>query len=255
MTGSADTPSLSVDGHVATIRLRRPGHANRLGPQDLAVLREHLDRVNADDAVRVLRFQSDGKYFCSGYDISSLASDSAPSSLYFGQTMDLIEAARPVTIAAVQGGAYGGGTDLCLACDFRIGTPQSDMFMPATRLGLHFYAGGMSRYVTRLGLDQAKRLFLTAEKIQADEMLRIGFLTELVPQEMLSARLDALSAQIAAMAPIPLFGVKAHLNRIARGELDLAAIEQAVLRSEQSRDLAEGARAWKEKRAPDFTGR
>ncbi|CAB3883653.1 enoyl-CoA hydratase/isomerase family protein [Achromobacter sp. ACM03] len=255
MTGSADTPSLAVDGHVATIRLRRPGHANRLGPQDLAVLREHLDRVNADDAVRVLRFQSDGKYFCSGYDISSLASDSAPSSLYFGQTMDLIEAARPVTIAAVQGGAYGGGTDLCLACDFRIGTPQSDMFMPATRLGLHFYAGGMSRYVTRLGLDQAKRLFLTAEKIQADEMLRIGFLTELVPQEMLSARLDALSAQIAAMAPIPLFGVKAHLNRIARGELDLAAIEQAVLRSEQSRDLAEGARAWKEKRAPDFTGR
>jgi enoyl-CoA hydratase/carnithine racemase len=255
MTGSADTPSLSVDGHVATIRLRRPGHANRLGPQDLAVLREHLDRVNADDAVRVLRFQSDGKYFCSGYDISSLASDSAPSSLYFGQTMDLIEAARPVTIAAVQGGAYGGGTDLCLACDFRIGTPQSDMFMPATRLGLHFYAGGMSRYVTRLGLDQAKRLFLTAEKIQADEMLRIGFLTELVPQEMLSARLDALSAQIAAMAPIPLFGEKAHLNRIARGELDLAAIEQAVLRSEQSRDLAEGARAWKEKRAPDFTGR
>ncbi|MBD9382058.1 enoyl-CoA hydratase/isomerase family protein [Achromobacter sp. ACM02] len=255
MTGSADTPSLSVDGHVATIRLRRPGHANRLGPQDLAVLREHLDRVNADDAVRVLRFQSDGKYFCSGYDISSLASDSAPSSLYFGQTMDLIEAARPVTIAAVQGGAYGGGTDLCLACDFRIGTPQSDMFMPATRLGLHFYAGGMSRYVTRLGLDQAKRLFLTAEKIQADEMLRIGFLTELVPQEMLSVRLDALSAQIAAMAPIPLFGVKAHLNRLARGELDLAAIEQAVLRSEQSRDLAEGARAWKEKRAPDFTGR
>ena len=254
MTAPSDTPGLSIDGHVATIRLRRPGHANRLGPQDLAVLREHLDRVNADDAVRVLRFQSEGKYFCSGYDISSLASDQAPSSLYFGQTMDLIEAARPVTIAAVQGGAYGGGTDLCLACDFRIGTPQADMFMPATRLGLHFYAGGMSRYVTRLGLDQAKRLFLTAEKLQADEMLRIGFLTELVPEETLAARLDVLSAQIAAMAPIPLFGVKAHLNRIARGELDLAGIEQAVLRSEQSRDLAEGATAWKEKRAPNFTG-
>ncbi|HEY9273820.1 enoyl-CoA hydratase/isomerase family protein [Achromobacter sp.] len=254
MTAPSDTPSLSIDGHVATIRLQRPGHANRLGPQDLAVLREHLDRVNTDDAVRVLRFRSEGKYFCSGYDISSLASDQAPSSLYFGQTMDLIEAARPVTIAAVQGGAYGGGTDLCLACDFRIGTPQADMFMPATRLGLHFYAGGMSRYVTRLGLDQAKRLFLTAEKLQADEMLRIGFLTELVPEETLAARLDALSAQIAAMAPIPLFGVKSHLNRIARGELDLAGIEQAVLGSERSRDLAEGATAWKEKRAPNFTG-
>jgi enoyl-CoA hydratase/carnithine racemase len=204
--------------------------------------------------VRVLRILSEGKYFCSGYDISSLASDSAPSSLYFGQTMDLVEAARPVTIAAVQGGAYGGGTDLCLACDFRIGTPQADMFMPATRLGLHFYAGGMSRYVTRLGLDQAKRLFLTAERLQADEMLRIGFLTELVPADRLQDRLDALSAQIAGMAPIPLFGVKAQLNRIARGEVDGAAIEAAVLRSEQSRDLAEGAQAWKEQRAPNFTG-
>lgn len=255
MTAASDTPSLSVDGSIATLRLRRPGHANRLGPQDLEVLREHLETVNANDAVRVLRILSEGKYFCSGYDISSLASDSAPSSLYFGQTMDLIEAARPVTIAAVQGGAYGGGTDLCLACDFRIGTPQAEMFMPATRLGLHFYAGGMSRYVTRLGLDQAKRLFLTAERIQADEMLRIGFLTELVPEDRLQDRLDALSAQIAAMAPIPLFGVKAQLNRIARGESDPAGIEQAVLRSERSQDLAEGARAWKEKRAPNFTGR
>jgi enoyl-CoA hydratase len=255
MTAASDTPSLSVDGSIATLRLRRPGHANRLGPQDLDVLREHLDAVNANDAVRVLRILSEGKYFCSGYDISSLASDSAPSSLYFGQTMDLIEAARPVTIAAVQGGAYGGGTDLCLACDFRIGTPRADMFMPATRLGLHFYAGGMSRYVTRLGLDQARRLFLTAERIQADEMLRIGFLTELVPEDRLQDRLDALSAQIAAMAPIPLFGVKAQLNRIARGESDPAGIEQAVLRSERSQDLAEGARAWKEKRAPNFTGR
>jgi enoyl-CoA hydratase len=255
MTGASDTPSLSVDGHIATLRLRRPGQANRLGPQDLDAIREHLDAVNANDAVRVLRIQSEGKYFCSGYDISSLASESAPSSLYFGQTMDLIEAARPVTIAAVQGGAYGGGTDLCLACDFRIGTPQADMFMPATRLGLHFYAGGMSRYVTRLGLAQAKRLFLTAERIQAEEMLRIGFLTELVAEDRLQDRVDALSAQIVAMAPIPLFGVKAHLNRIARGEVDHAAIERAVLQSEQSEDLAEGARAWKEKRAPNFTGR
>jgi enoyl-CoA hydratase/carnithine racemase len=211
--------------------------------------------VNADERVLVLRFVAQGKYFCSGYDISSLARDDAPSSLFFGATVDMVEAARPVTIAAVHGGVYGGGTDLCLACDFRIGTPRADMFMPATRLGLHFYAGGMSRYVTRLGLDQAKRLFLTAERIQADEMLRIGFLTELVPEDRLQDRLDALSAQIAAMAPIPLFGVKAQLNRIARGESDPAGIEQAVLRSERSQDLAEGARAWKEKRAPNFTGR
>jgi enoyl-CoA hydratase/carnithine racemase len=126
--------------------------------------------------------------------------------------------------------------------------------MPATRLGLHFYPGGMMRYVSRLGLDNAKRLFLTAERLEAQEMLRIGFLTELVSPDQLEARLDALTQQLADMAPIPLTGVKKHLNLIARGQLDVAEIEDGVRRSERSRDIAEGAQAWKEKRAPHFTG-
>ncbi|MDM9558105.1 enoyl-CoA hydratase/isomerase family protein [Bordetella petrii] len=251
---AADTPQLTVDGAVATLRLRKPAVANRLSPQDLDALRAHLEIVNGDERILVLRFVAEGKYFCSGYDISSLAADSAPSSLYFGATIDLVEAARPVTIAAVQGGVYGGGTDLCLACDFRLGTPQADMFMPATRLGLHFYAGGMTRYVTRLGLDQAKRLFLTADRIGAEEMLRIGVLTELVAADQLDSRLQALTGQLADMAPQALLGVKRHLNLIARGQIDVQQIEQAVLRSERSRDIAEGARAWKEKRKPRFTG-
>lgn len=251
---AADTPQLTVDGAVATVRLRKPAVANRLSPHDLDALRAHLETVNGDERILVLRFVAEGKYFCSGYDISSLAADSAPSSLYFGATIDLVEAARPVTIAAVQGGVYGGGTDLCLACDFRLGTPQADMFMPATRLGLHFYAGGMTRYVTRLGVDQAKRLFLTADRIGAEEMLRIGVLTELVAADQLDSRLQALTGQLADMAPQALLGVKRHLSLIARGQIDVQQIEQAVLRSERSRDIAEGARAWKEKRKPRFTG-
>jgi enoyl-CoA hydratase/carnithine racemase len=239
-------PGLEIEDRVATISLRRPGHANRLSPQDLETIRDHIATVNADERVLVLRFVAQGKYFCSGYDISSLARDDAPSSLFFGATVDMVEAARPVTIAAVHGGVYGGGTDLCLACDFRIGTGQANMFMPATRLGL--------RYVSRLGLDNAKRLFLTAERLEAQEMLRIGFLTELVSPDQLEARLDALTQQLADMAPIPLTGVKKHLNLIARGQLDVAEIEDGVRRSERSRDIAEGAQAWKEKRAPHFTG-
>lgn len=251
---SNHTPQLTVDGRVATITLRKPAYANRLSPQDLEVLRAHLETVNADTRILVLRFVSEGKYFCSGYDISSLAAESAPSSLYFGETIDLIEAARPVTIAAIQGGVYGGGTDLCLACDFRVGTRQADMFMPATRLGLHFYPGGMVRYVTRLGLNAAKHLFLTAEKIGAEEMLRIGMLTEMVEADQLDARVQALTAQLADMAPIALVGVKRQLNLIARGIVDVAAIEASVRQSERSQDMVEGARAWKEKRKPDFTG-
>ncbi|KOF53527.1 3-hydroxybutyryl-CoA dehydratase [Achromobacter sp. DMS1] len=250
----SESPQLSIQGHIATITLSRPAHANRLNPDDLETLRRHITVVNEDREVRVLRFLALGKYFCSGYDIGSLGSDTAPSSTFFGETMDEVEALRPVTIAVVQGGVYGGGTDLCLACDFRIGTPQADMFMPATRLGLHFYAGGLSRYVSRLGLDQAKRLFLTAERLDAAEMLRIGFLTELVSRQQLADRMQALSAQLAAMAPLPLEGVKKHLNLIARGRLNADEIAQAVLRSERSQDLAEGARAWKEKRPARFTG-
>jgi enoyl-CoA hydratase/carnithine racemase len=247
-------PSLSIDGRIATIALRNPGRSNRLSPSDLDVLRQHVRAVDAASDVLVLRFVASGKYFCSGYDISSLASSEAPSSLYFGETIDLIEAARPVTIAAVSGGAYGGGTDLCLACDFRIGTTRANMFMPAARLGLHFYPGGMRRYVSRMGLNQAKRLFLTADKIGADEMLRVGFLTELVEPDDLDHRVEALSLQLTNMAPLALTGIKQDLNRLVLGTLDIEANARAVRRSEASEDMKEGALAWKEKRAPNFRG-
>ena len=65
------------------------------------------------------------------------------------------------TICALNGGVYGGSTDMALSCDFRIGVEGITMFMPAARLGLHYYAGGMRRYVARLGLGAAKKLFLT----------------------------------------------------------------------------------------------
>jgi len=248
------TPELSVVGNIATIRLRNPAYANRLSPADLDVIKSHLNTVNANTEILVLRFIADGKYFCSGYDISALAADSAPSSTYFGDTVDLIEQARPVTIAAVNGGVYGGGTDLCLACDFRVGVASANMFMPATKLGLHFYPGGMVRYITRLGLNNAKKLFLTSEKIEADEMLSMGFLTELVLPEQLGARVDTLSEQLAGMAPLSLLGIKKHLNLIARGQLDDSEIRRAVAISEKSNDIKEGALAWKEKRKAKFTG-
>ncbi|NYT66466.1 enoyl-CoA hydratase/isomerase family protein [Alcaligenaceae bacterium] len=248
------SPKLTIDGAIATIRFCKPDYANRLSPADLSTLREHIATVNQAKEVLVLQFVGEGKYFCSGYDISSLAAESAPSSLFFGETIDIIENARPVTIAAINGGAYGGGTDLCLACDFRIGVPAANMFMPAAKLGLHFYPGGMVRYISRLGLNQAKRLFLTAEKIHADEMLRIGFLTEIVPEDQLTTRLNELSQLLAGMAPIALVGIKKHLNLVARAQVNTDEIEAGVRCSESSRDISEGALAWKEKREPQFQG-
>jgi len=249
------SPLLTVQGRIATITLRNPARSNSLSPQDLDILCDHVQHVNAQPDVLVLRLMAEGKYFCSGYNIMDLADRDAPGSLYFGAAVDVIEAAKPVTIAVIHGGAYGGGTDLGLACDFRIGTPEANMFMPAVNLGLHFYASGMRRYVSRLGVDQAKRLFLTAERIDAQEMLRIGFLTELVPSDALQDRVRALSETLANMAPMALLGVKHHLNRLVYGDVDAQAIKAAVLQSEASADMKEGALAWKEKRTPRFQGR
>jgi enoyl-CoA hydratase/carnithine racemase len=248
-------PYLTTDGAIATIALRRPEVANRISPADLQVLRDHIARVNDMEKVLVLRLTSTGKYFCSGYDIGALAGSSGEGALDFGEVMDTVEACRPVTIASVNGGVYGGATDLCLACDFRVGVPGCEMFMPAVRLGLHFYQGGMERYISRLGLDHAKRLFLTADRLDAEAMLHIGFLTEIVPEQTLNARVDALSLQLAGMAPIALLGMKKHLNDIARGTPDLLALESDLRQSQSSSDLQEGAAAWKEKRRPVFKGR
>ncbi|MGY2492282.1 enoyl-CoA hydratase/isomerase family protein [Cupriavidus sp. CP313] len=249
------TPQLHVDESVATISLRRPEVANRLSPADLRVLKAHVDAVNDMERVLVLRFTATGKYFCSGYDIASLTGKADEGALNFGEVMDAIEAARPVTIAAINGGVYGGATDFCLACDFRIGVPHCDMFMPAARLGLHFYRGGMERYVSRLGLNAAKRLFLTAEKIDAETMLRLGFLTEIVPAADLAARMEQLTSQLAGMAPIALLGMKKHLNAISRGVLEAATLSRDMQRSETSEDLREGATAWRERRQPMFKGK
>jgi enoyl-CoA hydratase/carnithine racemase len=248
-------PSLEINGKVATVRLLRPQFANRLSSDDLLQIQSHIHTINHHNEVMVLQFQSTGKYFCSGYDLKSFGNKETPSSLLFGETVDLIESARPMTIAAVNGGVFGGGTDLVLSCDFRIGVQGASMFMPAAKLGLHFYAGGMARYLTRLGIDQAKRLFLTAEKIDAHEMLRIGVLTKLVEPEQLQPCVNQLTDTLCEMAPLATLGIKKHLNLIARGDLRVDEINQAVKMSEHSEDLREGAAAWREKRAANFMGK
>ena len=252
MGAETGPPALRIEGAVATITLRRPAEANRLGPEDLVALAEHITLINQSEQVLVLRLQATGKYFCSGYDIGRLG---ATRLVDFGEVADALEEARPVTLAVLQGGVYGGATDLALACDFRLGTPAVDMFMPAARLGLQFYQRGLERYVSRLGVDAAKRLFLTAEKIGADEMKAIGFLTHLVSAEALDTSASRLADTLAGMAPLALLGMKKHLNRIARGALDAGDLQHDMARAAASADLKEGAAVWAEKRPPKFTGR
>ncbi|MGH6737759.1 MAG: enoyl-CoA hydratase/isomerase family protein [Bradyrhizobium sp.] len=253
----ASTPVLTIDGARATIRLNRPRHLNRMQPEDLEAMAKLFDRIEADPAIRVLVLTGTGRAFSAGYDLNSVtdraaSADEQTAGSAFEVMVDRLEDLAVPTICRLNGGVYGGSTDLALACDFRIGVDTAEMFMPAARLGLHYYRSGIRRYVSRLGTDNAKRLFLTAQKIDAPEMLRIGYLTAMVPPEALDEEVDRQVAVLAGNAPIAMLGMKRTINEIARDDLDEAAADQRARDSMRGAEIKEGVKAFAEKRPPKF---
>ncbi len=250
-------PTLSLDGGgIATLTLHRPAVANRLELEDLAAIQGFLDRVNADLSVRVLRLRGEGRHFCSGFNVERVGADGAAAGPRFEALADALEQARPVTVVQLQGGAYGGAVDLTLACDFRVGGPATELRIPAAQLGLHFYRGGLERGVARIGLPWARRLFLTADTLDAATLHGAGLLDRMADHaDAVEAETERFCAHLAALAPLALLGMKRHLNAIARGTLDPAALARDIAAADASADLQEGARAWREKRAPRFQGR
>jgi enoyl-CoA hydratase len=255
---TASAPLLEINGARATIRLNRPKHLNRLQPDDLDMLLTLFDRIEADPALRVLVLTGTGRAFSAGYDLNSVAAratsaveEKSAGSAFEGIANRLEDLGIP-TICRLNGGVYGGSTDLALACDFRIGIDTCEMFMPAARLGLHYYKSGIMRYVTRLGVDNAKKLFLTAQKIDAKEMLRIGYLTAVAPAETFDQEVDKLAGILAGNAPMAMRGMKRTINEFARGELDETAADQRARDSMRGDEIKEGIKAFAEKRPPRF---
>ncbi len=255
---AATSPLFEISGARATIRLNRPKHLNRLQSEDLGELVKLFDRIEADAAIRVLVLTGTGRAFSSGYDLNSVADratsvrEEQSAGSAFEVVVNRLEDLGVPTICRLNGGVYGGSTDLALACDFRIGVDTAEMFMPAARLGLHYYTSGIERYVTRLGVDNAKKLFLTAQKITAPEMLRIGYRTAMVPVEYLDEEVDRLAAILAGNAPVAMRGMKRAINEFARGKLDEAAANLRHRESMRGAEIKEGIKAFAEKRLPRF---
>ncbi len=255
----ATVPTLHIADGRATVRLNRPAMHNRLEPADLDRLVEIFGEVAGDSSCRVLVITATGKSFSSGFHIGALAERKAnggpdydPDA--FEKMVNTLEALPLPTIAAINGGIYGGATDLALACDFRIGVEGMRMFMPAAKLGIVYYSSGARRYVSRLGLNNAKKLFMTAAHIRADELIAMGYLTELVAPDELASAVDSLAGQLSGNAPLALAGIKKTLNDIAAGCHDPADNAAARQLCSESDDHREALKAWQDKRAPVFKG-
>lgn len=251
----SDAIALTLDGPVATITLNRPEKRNALEVADLEAFAAALGRAHADPALRVLVVTGAGdKAFCSGVALGDVASqDWADNPLT--ALCDGLEQFPWPTICALNGGVWGGGAEIALACDFRLGVEGISGFVPPARLGIHYEPAGIARVMRRLGAQAARRIFLAVETFDAAEMLRIGFVDRLVPRDRLEAETAALAARLAGLAPLAVQGMKQTILELSAGTLDTDAARARIAAAWASEDLREGLAAMKEKRAPVFRGR
>lgn len=244
------------EGAVITLTLNRPDKHNALDVPAMRSLAATIEELADDRDVRVLVLTGTGeRTFCSGADLSGVGDQWPWDDDPLSRLSNALERFPAPTVCALNGSVYGGGTDLAMACDFRIGQSGQRMFIPPARFGIHYQISGLRRAVGRIGLGPAKRLYLAGETFDDAEMLRVGFLDHLLAPADYAGFLADYVAEIAGMAPLAVRGMKSVLNAIARGDLDEAEALKGVRACIGSEDFREGQRAIAERRKPDFKGR
>ena len=256
------TLQLAIDSGIATLTLNRPDKRNAISYELIDELLRALEEVKGSPA-RVLIVTGSGKAFCSGMDLENLKSligRTAEQNLADSRTMaslfrSLYEFPKP-TIAAVNGPAIAGGTGLAFLCDFTFAVPEAKFGYTEVRIG--FVPAIVSTFLLRqVGEKLGRDLLLTGRIFDAEEALRIGLLTEIVPPEKVMERARELAAQLMEASPLSLAFTKRMLSEQARAELD-AHIETAIRENAGIRataDFREGIAAFLEKRKPKWTGR
>ncbi|MEX1184246.1 MAG: enoyl-CoA hydratase-related protein [Gemmatimonadota bacterium] len=257
---ACETLLVNVAERVATITVNRPEKRNALNATVRREIIEVLDVLRDDDDVRVVVFTGAGdKAFVAGADIAELA-DRTPLEQRVAMegpgVFDAIAGYQKPTIAMVNGVALGGGCELALACDLRVGARSARFGQPEVRLGLIPGGGGTQRLPRLVGTGRALRMILSGEMIDAVEAYRIGLLDVLADDADLQPRTLALAAAIAAQSPVALRLAKAAVAAALETPLTagLALERELFITAFASEDRVEGTAAFLEKREARFPG-
>ncbi|KGE04768.1 enoyl-CoA hydratase/isomerase family protein [Pseudohaliea rubra] len=251
----SETVMFSIEAQVARLTLNNPEKHNALGRRELDAIHAALEAVTESATVRALVLTGTGdKTFCAGASLEQLNTGEIRGDDYQDMTDALAALAIP-TVCAINGNVFGGGVELALSCDFRIGIEGTRLRVPAASLGLCYPVRGIQRFVQRLGSGVARRILVASETMDADEMLRIGFLDHLVMPAQLEQTVQSYAEQLAGLAPLAVRAMKQIIAGAAAGKLDLDEAEALAARCAASDDLAEGFAAQRAKRPPEFRGR
>ena len=246
-------------GHVLEVTLDRPASRNALHSANHFALHEIWDAFEADPDLWVAIVTGAGdRAFCSGNDLKMTAAggDMAMPPSGFAGLSSRFDRTKPI-IAAVNGGAMGGGLEIVLACDLAVADARAMLALPEVKVGLFAAAGGVHRLVQQIGRKAAMALILTGRSIDAAEGERLGIVNEVVADGTCLARARELAATIARNSPT---AIRASLDAI--GRLDtaptfadaLAANGEIVARLMRTKDFREGVTAFAQKREPNWTG-
>lgn len=249
-------------GGIRILTLNRPERLNAWNAQMRAEMRDAVERAAADSALRVLVLTGAGRAFSAGEDVGDMNELAAIGTRGFRaaargihDVLDTVEAMEVPVIAAIDGVAAGGGFELALSCDFRILSNRSRFVMPEAKVGLIPGSGGCSRMVRYLGLGRAKELVMLGGSLDAESARAVGLATRVVADGEAVEAAVGMADELGKYAPLALGMAKLVLNTCTDVDSEtgrrLERLGQSVLKT--TNDHREGAAAFLEKRAPQWT--
>lgn len=251
----------SVENHVATITLNRPKSLNSMNDKLIDGLHEALDMAEQDEEIRCVVLTGSGKAFCAGGDLPFLEAlpDAGARRAFIikvGAIAKRITNIDKPFIAMVNGVAAGAGVNLMLACDLVYAADTARFAQSFAKVGLIPDCGGLYFLPKAVGVHRAKELMFTADLIDAAAAERFGMLNHVCTAEELPKEVYKMAARLAESAPLSLALIKKYVNNTAMSlddVLDTEAVAQTLCMATE--DCREGIAAFKEKRAPRFTGK